>query len=453
MKQFLFLAFLLPALSSGLFAQTEIIDKIVAAVGSELVLLSEIEEQHSLISAQQGGLPPEARCFILDNIMAQKLLVNQAKLDSVLITDEEVELQLDARIEQILAYMNNDYQQFEEYYGQTVNQVKDQFRVDLKDQLLSERMRATVMSTITVTPSEVKTFFESIPRDSLPYFDSEVEIRELVYAPKINEEERQRALDKIEALRKRIVEDNEDFAKLAETFSDDFGSARIGGDLGWAKRGKFVPEFEATAYNLEVGEISEVFESPFGFHFIQLLERRGNSIHTRHILVTPEITPDDLVLARNILDSVRHMIASDSIPFSLALKRHGYDEVQSYHNDGRMVNPVTGNTFFEIKDLDPDIYFAIDTLNVEQISQPFAFKSATGETLFRIVELQSQSRPHKASLELDYSKIQAAAIEEKKSRFMNDWIKQRIDATYIQIDPRYEHCEVLAKWQVDNSTP
>lgn len=447
MKPRIILAALLLSLSSGLFAQSEIIDKIIAAVGGELVLLSELEEQYSLIAAQQGGLPPEARCYILDNIMGQKLLVNQAKLDSVLISDEEVEAQLDARIEQILAYMNNDYRQFEEYYGQTVNQVKDQFRVDLRDQLLAERMQGTVMSSITVTPSEVKAFFESIPKDSLPYFDSEVEVRELVYEPKINAEERQKAQDKIHNLRKRIVEDNEDFAKLAERFSDDFGSARIGGDLGWAKRGKFVPEFEATAYNLEIGEISEVVESPFGYHIIQLLERRGNSIHTRHILVTPEITPADIKLARAFLDSLRNLIATDSLPFSVALKRHGFEDVQSYHNDGRMVNPATGNTFFEIKDLDPDIYFAIDTLKVGQISKAFPFKSFKGETLFRIVELQSQTPPHKASLELDYSKIQAAAVEEKKSRFINDWIIQRIDATYIYIDPRFDECPVLDKWR------
>jgi peptidyl-prolyl cis-trans isomerase SurA len=447
MKPSIFLSALLLSLSSGLFAQTEIIDKIIAAVGGELVLLSELEEQYSLISAQQGGLPPEAKCFILDNIMGQKLLVNQAKLDSVLITDEEVEGQLDARIEQILAYMNNDYRQFEEYYGQTVNQVKDQFRVDLRDQLLAERMQGTVMSSITVTPSEVKTFFESIPKDSLPYFDSEVEVRELVYEPKINEEEQQKALDKIQSLRKRIVDDKEDFAKLAERFSDDFGSARIGGDLGWARRGKFVAEFEAAAYNLEIGEISDVVESPFGYHIIQLLERRGNSIHTRHILVTPEITPTDIKLARAFLDSLRNQIVADSLPFSLALKRHGYKDVQSFHNDGRMVNPATGNTFFEIKDLDPDIYFAIDTLKVGQITKAFPFKSIKGETLFRIVELQSQTPPHKASLELDYSKIQAAAVEEKKSRFINDWIIQRIDATYINIDPRFDECPVLDKWR------
>jgi peptidyl-prolyl cis-trans isomerase SurA len=159
-------------------------------------------------------------------------------------------------------------------------------------------------------------------------------------------------------------------------------------------------------------------------------------------------------MARSFLDSIRNLIVADSLPFSLALKRHGYEDVQSFHNDGRMVNPVTGNTFFEIKDLDPDVYFAIDTLQVGQITRAFPFKSIKGETLFRIVELQSQTPPHKASLELDYSKIQAAAVEEKKSRYVNDWIAQRIDATYIFVDPQFHECQVLDKWRgIDSDKP
>jgi peptidyl-prolyl cis-trans isomerase SurA len=427
-------------------AQKATIDKVVATVGGELVLLSEIEEQRALLEAQKGVIPPDAVCFILENVLAQKLLVNQAKVDSVAVLDAEVETQLDARIEQILAYMNNDYKQFEDYYGQTVNQVKDQFREDLRNQLLAERMRATVIADITVTPAEVKAFFSRIPADSLPYFNSEVEISEIVYRPVVNETERNKAIAKLEALRDRVLIDGEPFDQVAQKHSDDFASARIGGDLGWTRRGKFVPEFEAAAYNLDVDEISEIVESEFGFHLIQMLGRRGNTIHTRHILVRPEITDDDLQLAHKKLDSIRTLILEDSITFSTAVKRYGYKDVQSYNNDGRMINPQSGDNFFEIAELEPDIFFAIDTLKVGGISRPFAFRAPNGEMLFRVIKLLSQTKPHRANLREDYAKIQAAAIEEKKGAYLSDWLEEKVLSTYVQIDPMFAGCPEVQKW-------
>ncbi|MCB0620064.1 MAG: peptidylprolyl isomerase [Saprospiraceae bacterium] len=442
-------AALLPALllTFSLFGQRKVIDQVVATVGSEIVLLSDVEERKALVAAQQGNLPENADCFILDNILSEKLLVNQAKIDSVVVSDEEVEAQLDARIDQILAYMNNDYRQFEDYYGQSVNEVKEEFREDLRNQLLAQRLQGEVVTGTTVTPSEVKAFFNRIPTDSIPYFDSEVEVREIVLRPKISEEQRQLAIDKLTNIRQRIVEGGEDFAELAKVFSDDFGSARIGGDLGWTKRGKFVPEFEAAAYKLDEGEVSKIIESEFGFHLIQLLERRGNTIHTRHILVKPEIMQADLEKAERLLDSVRSLIISDSISFSRAVKSFGSDEFQSFNNDGRMVNPQTGNTFFEIGDLDPDVFFTIDTLKVDEVSKPFPFEYSNGETYFRIVQLQSRTDPHRASLEQDYAKIQAAAIEEKTSRYLDEWLLEKVYSTFISIDQRFGDCEVLNKWK------
>ncbi len=434
-------------LATVALAQRSVIDKVIGTVGGELVLLSELEEQYALMESQNGQLPEGARCNILDGIMTSKLLLNQAKLDSVEVSDEEVETQLSARIERILSYMNNDVSQFEAYYGQTVNEVREQFREDLRSQILTDRMRGQIMRDVTVTPSEVKFFFNNIPRDSLPYFSSEVEIGEIVHKPQVNPEERQKSIDKLTELRRRVVEDKEDFGAIASKYSDDPGSARMGGDLGWTKRGQFVPEFEAVAYNLEQGEISELVESSFGFHVIQLLERRGNSIHVRHILVKPEITDADITKAREHLDSVRTLIMNDSLTFSQAVKRFSDEDTQSYNNDGRIVNPATGNTFFEIGDLDPDIYFTIDTMKVDGISKPFRFSDPRGETYFRIVKLQSRTTPHRASLEQDYSKIQMAAIESKKNEFVNEWVKDKIDKTFVSIDAQYTGCRVLDKWQ------
>ncbi|MCB0606163.1 MAG: peptidylprolyl isomerase [Lewinellaceae bacterium] len=433
-------------------AQSEVIDKVVATVGGETVLLSEVEEQFALTEAQRGVLPAEARCEIMNQILITKLLLNQSKLDSIEVTDEEVEDQLNARIERILGYMNNDVSQFEAYYGQSISQVKDQFREDLKNQLLVERMRSNVINSITVTPSEVKSFFRRIPNDSLPYFNSEVEIGEIVYKPKINAEEKKAATEKLEMIREKILNGEATFEEMAQKFSDD-GSARGGGDLGWTRRGKFVPEFEAAAYKLEKDEISPVVESQFGFHIIQMLERRGNSIHVRHILIKPAVTDADLELARVHLDSIRHLIAIDSLGFSQAVKQFSDKEQQSFNNDGRMVNPTTGNTFFEIGDLDPDIYFAIDTLEINEISAPFQFRDPTGEIYFRIAQLQSRTSPHKANLALDYSKIQKAAIQAKQNEFISDWVEEKIDATFIMVDPLYANCPNLSIWRKEGIKP
>lgn len=431
------------------FAQQQraVLDKVVAVVGSELILLSELEEQYSYLESQRGVLPPDARCAILDNIMLSKLLLNQAKLDSVEVSDAEVEDQINARIERILTYMNNEVSAFEDYYGQSISEVKDQMREDQKNQLLTERMEGQIKSGITITPSEVKAFFSKIPRDSLPYFNAEVEVGEIVYKPKVNDEQRMAAMKKLESLRQRIVEGGEDFAALASKFSDDGGSARAGGELGWTKRGVFVPAFEAAAYKLEKDEISPIVESEFGFHVIQLLDRRGNTIRTRHILIKPEITAEDKQLAYNTLDSVRQLVLADSMSFSLAVKRFSEKDVQSYNNDGRMVNAATQNTFFQINELDPDIYFAIDTLKVGGITKPFEFTGPDGETYYRIAVLQSRTAPHRANLSQDYSKIQKAAVEAKKSEYISNWIIEKMSTTYVSIDPSFKDCRELSKWR------
>ncbi|MCC6727329.1 MAG: peptidylprolyl isomerase [Saprospiraceae bacterium] len=435
--------------AAQLFAQREVVDKIIANVGGEYILLSELEEQLALAKEQQGAkLPPDARCFMMDNLLTQKLLVNQAKIDSVEIKDDEVEAQLNARIEQILEYMGGDVNQFEDYYGQSIGEVKESFREDLRNQLLSERMRSKVMEGITVTPSEVKAFYKKIPRDSLPYFNSEVEIGEIVMKPEVNATERQKAIDKLKAIRTRIVDDGQKFEEMATKYSDDFASARIGGDLGWTKRGKFVPAFEAAAYKLEENEISDIVESEFGFHLIQLLGRRGNSIHTRHILVKSEITEEDLDLTMRKLDTVRQLLLTDSISFSRAVKKYGYKEVQSYNNDGKMVNGGSGNSFFEIGDLDPSVYFTIDTMQVGGFSKPFSYADPRGETFYRLINLQSRSQPHVASLEKDYSKIQTAATEQKKSSHTSNWVSEKVSSTFIRIDQSLQTCPNIDKWLV-----
>ena len=446
-KLILFVALTLS--SFAMQAQTrELMDKVVARVGDEYVLLSEVEEQYASAKEQRQNLPANYKCMVVDQILVNKLLVNQAKIDSLYPKEEEVETQLNSRFERILEYMNGNVEQFVAYYGQSPEAMKETMRDDMKDQLMSEKMRTKILSDVSVTPSEVRKFFKEIPKDSLPYFNQEVEISEIILKPKANDVQKKLAKDKLADIRAQIVSGKMSFEDMAKKFSEDPGSGREGGDLGWAKRGKFVPEFEATAYKLDAGQLSEVFESDFGFHILQLIERRGNSIHTRHILVKAQITDEDVALAKHTLDSVRTAIIKDSLTFSKAVKDFGDKSTQSFHADGRVTNPSSGNNTFETRDLDPDTYFAIDSMKVNSICKPIEISLPTGEKYYRIIKLLLKTSPHKANLLTDYNKISSATLDQKKSTALVKWIERKAQSTFIQIDPLYRDCLNLEKWKI-----
>jgi peptidyl-prolyl cis-trans isomerase SurA len=441
---------LLCALPLGLSAQSTVIDQVIARVGGEYVLLSELEEQFALAASQTNeDLPPEARCQMLDQLLVGKLLYNQSKLDSIEVPDSDVESQLNARIERILSYMGGSIEQFEDYYGQSITATKEQFREDLRVQIATDRIRQIVVQGVKVTPAEVKDFFAEIPKDSLPYFNAEVEIGEIAIKPEANDETRAATVARLKEIRENIVNEVITFEDAAKKYSAD-GSGQAGGDLGWTKRGKFVPEFEAAAYNLEPGQMSDIVQSEFGYHLIKLQQRRGNTIKVSHILLSPRITDQDVEQSKMFLDSIAGLVRTDSLSFSIAVKRHGFDKVQSYNNDGRMTNNVSGNTFFEIGDLDPDIYFAIDEMEVGDISEVMEFKGPRGETMLRVAQLQSRSSPHRATLKQDYAKIQDATKSSKQQKHLSDWIEKTIGSTFVMIDERYHPCPSVQNWLNDS---
>ncbi len=447
------LLFIFAISCSNIIAQNgEVLDKVIAVVGGEILLKSEVDENIALLQSQSGNLPPDAECLILSQLLTQKLLVNQAKLDSLIVSDEEVDAQMNARFEQILNLMNNDPKQFYDYYGMTISEAREKFRVDMKDQILAQRMQGEVVNRVRITPSEVISFFESIPKDSLPYFNSEVEIGEIIFYPEPNDDEKEKAKAKANELRTQIVDGGANFSELASLHSHDIGSARLGGDLGWQRRGQFVPEFEAEAYSLEKGEISEVIETEFGFHIIQLLDRLGNRIHTRHILIQAKITEDDINKAEEELKNVKMLLETDSITFSQAVKKYSNEKAQSYYNDGLMMNPNNGTTFFETGELEVDVYFTIDTMEIGQISRPTKIISPQREVAFSLYKLVSVTEPHQANLKQDYSKIKMAALEEKKANATVGWVEKVISNTYIKIDKEYTDCEAMQPW-LNNQNP
>lgn len=431
-------------LSVALHAQDRlVIDKIVAKVGTETILLSDVESQYSYAVEKTGGLNPNLKCEIFQSIIGQKIIVAQARLDSIEIMDEEIEANLDFRIDGVLRQMNGDEAFFEEYYGMTINEMRENLREDLEQQMLAERMQAKILDEVHITPKEIKEFFASIPVDSIPYLNAEVELGEIVLKPEVNEEERLKSLKAILDIRKQILNEGADFSEMARKYSDDPGSGSRGGDLGFAERGTFVTEFEAAAYSLDIDEISDPVETQFGFHIIQMIERRGNKIRLKHILLKPEITEDDRILARNKLDSIKVEIENGDYSFSSAVKRYSDEDIPSYHNNGAIQNPNTGKTTFETGELPTEIYFAIEDMEVGDVSVPLEYPLPTGETYYRIIKLVSKTRPHKVSLETDYTKIQKFAKESKKNEYFAKWLDEKLRETYINLDKNFINCPDL----------
>ena len=448
LRSITFILFL--AVFTNIHAQNEILDRVVAQVGGEYILESEIDEFYRMEQNQRKNVDPSFKCAILENLLLQKLLTNQAKIDSVEVSNDQVENQLNARIDRVLAYLNNDVAQFESYYGKSVSEMKDDLREDLKNQLMSEEIRNKIVASITVTPEEVKEYFRNIPTDSIPYYNAEVEYSELIFYPKINKIERQKVLDKLGSLRNRIVEQGESFEELAKKFSED-GSAANGGDLGWSKRGNFVPEFEAAVFNLEEGQVSQIIESEFGFHLIRLDQRRGNTFKARHILIKPQITNADKENALRSLDSITNLINTDVYSFTEAVRKFGNKNFPSYSNGGRAINQNTGTNYFEISDLEPDVYFTLDTMKIGQISQPIEFTDPYGEKAYKIVYLTARSEPHRASLKTDFSRLKDDAIAIKRNETLLNWVEEKQHNTFITIQPEFiSLCPNIGSWRLSN---
>jgi peptidyl-prolyl cis-trans isomerase SurA len=432
------------SVSSGHSQQELVIDKVIAKVGTETILMSDVEQQYSYSTAEQAPTP-DLKCEILQSLVGQKIIIHQAILDSVVISEDEIDASLDFKVDRVLGQMNGDTELFEEVYSMTPQQMKENLRDDERNQMLVQRMQSSIIDQVNITPKEVKEFYNSIPADSIPFLSAEVELAEIVMKPEVNKEQKAIALRKIVDIRKRIVEGGEDFAELAQTYSDDIGSGRKGGDLGFAVRGTFVPEFEAIAYTLEPGEISDPVETEFGYHILELIERRGNKIHMRHILVRPDITDADRELAQSNLDSLRQLIidTSSGANFFKLVKENSIDEVPSYSNNGMLQNPNTGKTIFPMSELPSNVYFAIESLEVGGVSEVLDYSLPTGETYYRIVKVVTKTRPHKASLEQDYNKIMTFAKESKKSSYFAEWLESKLAGTYIEIDKNYLVCPDL----------
>jgi peptidyl-prolyl cis-trans isomerase SurA len=448
MKIYRILMFILvsifPAVSVLAQHEGKVIDGVVAVVGSKMVTVSDIENQYLQYRAQgniRGG-ETETKCAILESLMYNKLLLNQADIDSVEVTDKQVESELDRRIRYFIQQIGSK-EKLEEYFKKSLAQIKEEFRDIIRDQIRVEQVQSNLTKNIKVTPSEVRSFFKNMPEDSIPMVNAEFVIGQIVKKPKTSLADEIEVKEKLRALRKRIL-DGESFATLAILYSEDPGSAARGGEVGLFGRGELYPEYEAVAFKLKEGEISDIVQTKAGYHIIQLIERRGDYINTRHILMSPKISPVELQKAAQFLDSVAGLVRSGKMSFEDAVAKFSDDPNKM--NGGLMINPYTGTTRFEPDQLDAKVYYVVDKLEVGQISGPVPFKTDEGKDAYRLLYLKERTRPHKANLKDDYDKIQNWALEEKKEKTLQKWVSERISKTYIRISPRYQTCRFRNNW-------
>jgi peptidyl-prolyl cis-trans isomerase SurA len=336
-------------------------------------------------------------------------------------------------------------EELENYLGKSIAQIKDDFREKIRDQLLVQQMQSKIAGEVKVSPAEVRAFYNSIPKDSLPFVESEIQIAQIVRKPPVNIAEKERVFKEISDIRQRIL-DGKSFASMAAFYSEDVGSAAKGGELGFVGRGDLVPEFEAAAFQLKGKEISPVIESMYGYHIIQLIERRGELINVRHILMAPKASPDDLDKARVKLDSILQQIRLGSISFEDAAQRFS-DDVDSKNNAGLMVNSATGSTLFEISQLDQSLFFVVDKLKVGEISEPVVVRSGEKKEAYRIAMLRSRTEPHVANLEEDYQRILSAAENEKREKKVREWIARKRKSFFVKINPDYTWCTFINDWK------
>ncbi len=417
------------------------VDRIVAKVDNQIVLKSEVE-LGCLQAKQQNTEIPAAllKCKVFEQLLVNKMMLAKAEIDSVTIDDQMVDDQLDRRMSYMIQAIGSR-EKLEAYYKKSIDQFKIELKKEVRDQMLIQKVQESISKNTKVTPSEVKRFFHDIPKDSLPFFSTEVEVGQIVILAQVSRAKKLEAKQKLEDLKKRI-QAGVDFEFLAKAYSQDPGSAKEGGNLGFWGKGAMVPEYEAAAMKLEPMQLSEIVESPFGFHLIQLLEKRGNEYNSRHILIKPEAGEEEQLMVFQKLDSIRTALMQDSLKFETAVKKFSEDK-ETRQSGGYFSDPQTGINRIPTENLDPGIFFTIDTLKPGQYTKALAYKTQDGKKGGRILFFKSKVLPHEANLKQDYPKIQSAALEKKKAESIKNWFKKTKSEVFISRDKEFAECDIL----------
>ena len=433
------------AISAALFAQPKrvIADKIVAQVGDKIILRSDI--YNSIQDAQREGspMPPNPECVLVERALIEKALVLQAEKDSLPVSDEDLEAKLDNQIRGfVMKYGSKEV--LEEVAGKSVYQLKEDFRQPFRERELADAMRKKIVENVKMTPNEVRAYLEQIPKDSLPFYESELEVSEIVMYPKANREVESYVTRELNDWKKQVENGTKKFDQLAKSYSEDPGSKESGGQYNINRNDKMDPAFLSAAFKLKEGQISQVVKSNFGLHIIQLVSRSGDDAVIRHILRIPSVTDVEVKESIEKLDSVRSKLIAGTLGFGEAVSRYSEDETSKF--SGGRIQGRDGSGFVTIDQLDKDMVGAIKDLKPGQYSQPVPFTDERGKKAVRLVYMQTRTEPHRENLKDDYSKIAQRASEEKKNDVLEKWFQNHIPNYYIVIDKEFAGCKNVKEW-------
>lgn len=434
---------------STLFAQPRIsVDGIEAIIGKEIIMRSDIERaiQEQASQFNDTDDPEEIRCEVFEALVVEKLMLHQADQDSIIITPEQLDYRINANISYLLQQVGGNVKVIENHFGKSIDEIKSEVKELTRIQMITEEVQQNITSGITVTPSEVKSFFNNISYDSLPLVPASYEFGHIVKTPPVSEEEIVKLKAKLTEYREQVLRGEKNFSMLARLYSDDPGSAGEGGNLGFAERGTFYPEFEAVAFRLKSGEISDIVKTQAGYHIIKMEERRGDQINVSHILLRPKPSVEEQVIAIEYLDSIRKIIIEEKTEFTKAAM--AYSDSPDKNSGGWVVNPYSGSTKFSKDAIEPVLLSTLDKLIPGEYSSPIPFVNADGVTSYRIVYLKSKTAPHKPNLVEDYDIIQNAALEEKKMKAITKWIQNKVKITSIKITDNFRICPFVEEWQI-----
>ena len=418
-------------------------EKIVGKVDNYIILKSDLEANYlrglrdGMFSAENG------RCQALENLVLGKVLVAKAEIDSIEVDDSQVLFELNKRLE-VMAQRLGGEEAIEAQYGKTIDQIRLDLFSDVKEQELAKSMEQEIFSDVTVTPSEVRKYFNSLQRNERPYYSAEVKLGVIEKNPVAGKAEKDRVRAQLTEIRRKIVEGEATFAQMAAQYGMD-GTSQTGGELGFYKRGELDPTFEAIAMKMKVGDISQVFESQFGFHIVQLIERRGNEYNTRHIVIMPQPSEEDKNKTIRYLDSLKTEIEAGNISFEKAAVDYS-DDKNASSTGGYMMGMYGGYTI-SVEDISPELYLTIDTMKVGSISKPIAFRKENSPELFRMIYYEQRIAPHEANLEQDYEKLKAVALEIKKDKVRREWFQRAMTEVFVEVAPEYQNCTFMNNQQ------
>jgi peptidyl-prolyl cis-trans isomerase SurA len=423
----------------SMFSQSNVIDEVIAVIGDTPVLLSDVEMQYQQAVIQGADYQGDLKCHIFEQLMIQNLLIEQAKLDSIEVSENMVIMQVDRMINEFINRAGSR-EKLEEWLNKPLYQIKNDQRVLVRNQMITQEMQRSITSGVKVTPAEIRAFYRTTNTDSLPMVPTQYEIQQIRINPEIDLEEIEAVKARLREFQRQVAE-GRDFATLAVLYSEDPGSAARGGELGFMSRAELVPEFAQVAFNMqEAGRVSKIVETEFGFHIIQLIERQGDRANVRHILLKPKPKPAAIEAARLKADSIANLIRNDSVSFEEATLLYSFDK-ESKLTGGLMVNPQDNSTKFDIQMIPPAINRQLEKMDVGDISDPFLMKDERyGKDYYAIIKLKSRVEAHKANLTDDYQLIQTILENKKREELFKKWITDKQRDNYISISPKWSGC-------------